>query len=202
METPLEPPSARQRSLYRSAWGFYLVVAVTGVVWLGAQSGDLSLALFINLDAWWIDLGIGVAAGGALIVTWWTGRRWLAGMRELEGHMRVMIGRLDGSEIFALALISGFSEELLFRGAMQSSWGWPWALAVFALLHTGPGPSFRYWTVFALLAGAVFAWITLLRGTLMPAMVAHVLVNGVNLARLVAGIDDIDDPEPAVNPND
>ena len=68
---------------------------------------------------------------------------------------------------------------------MQSSWGWLWATALFGLLHSGPGPVFRIWTVFALVAGAFFAALTVYRGTLLPAMVAHFLVNWINLAALI-----------------
>jgi membrane protease YdiL (CAAX protease family) len=41
------------------------------------------------------------------------------------------------------------------------------------------------WTVFALLAGVLFAGLTLLRGTILSAVIAHAIVNAVNLRRLV-----------------
>jgi membrane protease YdiL (CAAX protease family) len=58
---------------------------------------------------------------------------------------------------------------------------------LFALLHTGPGRHFRLWTVFAVLAGALFGGLMLWRGNLLAPVVGHVLVNGVNLRRLASG---------------
>jgi membrane protease YdiL (CAAX protease family) len=55
---------------------------------------------------------------------------------------------------------------------------------LFSLLHTGSGKHFRLWTVFAALAGALFGGLMLWRGNLLAPVLAHVLVNGVNLRRL------------------
>lgn len=123
-----------------------------------------------------------------LVAIWRVTRLWFPTMRDVEVWMAETIGPLDGSEVFALALISGFSEELLFRGAIQSSWGWAWSLGIFTLLHSGPGRAFRFWTVFALIAGGTFSWLTLWRGCLLPAMVAHIVVNGVNMHFLMKGL--------------
>jgi membrane protease YdiL (CAAX protease family) len=69
---------------------------------------------------------------------------------------------------------------------VQSAWGWIPATALFALLHSGPGPAFRLWTLFALVAGLLFAALVLWRGNLLPAVVGHVVVNAINLSRLAA----------------
>ncbi len=57
---------------------------------------------------------------------------------------------------------------------------------LFAVVHGGRGAAFRYWIVFALLAGGVFAALTLLTGNLLAAIWAHMLVNAFNLSRLAA----------------
>lgn len=85
-----------------------------------------------------------------------------------------------------MALLSGFAEELLFRGAIQGSLGIWVATILFALLHSGPGGSFRLWPVFALVAGALFGALVLWRGNLLAAIVAHAVVNAINLGRLAA----------------
>ena len=163
----------------------YLVIAIIGILWLGNHHGDLTLDLFIDAESWWLDLLFGVGAGMMIIALWRVARAWIPAMTRVEAWMLETIGPLDGSEVFALALISGFSEELFFRGAMQSSWGWGWSLAAFTLLHWGPGRDFRYWTLFALLAGGVFSFLTLSRGNLLAAIVAHIVVNGINMRLLM-----------------
>jgi len=95
-----------------------------------------------------------------------------------------MLGPLAPGETLSLALISGFSEELFFRGAMQGVFGFTLTLVVFTLLHTGPGRAFRLWTAFAAVAGALLGGLMSWRGSLLAPVVAHVLVNGVNLRRL------------------
>lgn len=180
-----EPDAESPSLFYRSAWTAYLILAVIGLFWWGHHHGDITLGLFIDPETWWIDLFLGVAAGSVLVALWRLGRCRIEAMREVEVWMLETIGRLDSSEIFALALISGFSEELFFRGAMQSSWGWALALGIFTLLHSGPGRAFRFWTLFAFLAGALFSWLTLFRGSLLPAIVAHIVVNGINMYLLM-----------------
>jgi membrane protease YdiL (CAAX protease family) len=179
-----EGSTGRASWVYRIAWTFYLVLAVGGLVWVGLQQGRIGHQVFVRVDAWWIDLAIGLAAGGVLILVWMVARQYLTTARRLESELAEMLGPLTTSEVVALALLSGFAEEMFFRGAMQSAWGWLPATIVFALLHAGPGPSFRIWTVFAAVAGLVLAGLMLWRGNLLAPVVAHVVVNGVNLGRL------------------
>ncbi len=113
---------------------------------MGAHHGRIPLARFIDPGTWWIDGLLGIASALVLVALWSLGRAYLSGMRELENQIRQLIGPLDEMEVFALALLSGFTEEFFFRGAMQSSWGWIWTTLLFGLIHTGPGKVFRLWT--------------------------------------------------------
>ena len=82
------------------------------------------------------------------------------------------------------ALLSGFAEELFFRGAVQGTWGVWVATALFAALHTGRERGLWVWTVFAAVAGLAFGGLTILTGNLLAAIVAHCIVNAVSLTRL------------------
>ncbi len=157
------------------------------MLWIGAREGAIPLTLFVRPAAWWLDLGLGLGAGGVLIGAWRLMRRVSAHARELERRLGGLLGPLQPAEIVGLALLSGFAEELFFRGAMQASWGWLPATVLFALVHTGPGPAYRMWTLFAGVAGLVLAGLMLWRESLLAPVVAHALVNGVNLGRLDAG---------------
>ncbi len=154
------------------------------MLWIGAREGAIPLSLFVRGGRWWLDLGAGLGAGALLIGVWNLMRRLSPRARELERHLSGLLGPLEPAEIVGLALLSGFAEELFFRGAMQGSWGWLPATILFAVIHTGPGPAFRIWTLFAGIAGLVLAGLMLWRECLLAPVVAHTLVNGINLGRL------------------
>lgn len=182
------PPDERfaPGQLYRLSWFFYLFLAIAGVVWIGAREGAIPLALFFDRDGWWLDLALGLGGGAALLGVWNGMRIVSPRARELERRIGYLLGPLEPAEVVALALLSGFAEELLFRGAMQGSWGFFFTTLVFALVHTGPGPAYRWWTLFAAVAGALLGGLMLWRGNLLAPVVAHVVVNGFNLMRLEA----------------
>lgn len=155
-----------------------------GVAWIGWRLGVIPLSLFVDRWTWPVDLGVGLVAGGVLLGLWHLARHFVPSAARLEEQLSRVLGPLDRDEVAVLALLSGFSEELFFRAAVQGAWGWPAATVLFALLHVGPGPSYRIWTVFAAVAGLLFAALVEWRGTLLSAVIAHVLVNAVGLARL------------------
>lgn len=173
--------------LYRLGWIIYLIMAVAGVLWIGIrESAPIPLRLFVDPRHWWLDALLGLGSG-ALLLGLWRGAEEMSPLaRRLQEQLSAILGSLTGPEAFALALISGFAEELFFRGAVQGQWGWLAATVLFALLHTGPGRHFRLWTVFAALAGALFGGLMVWRGNLLAPVLGHVLVNGVNLRRLTA----------------
>ena len=180
--------------LYRLGWAFYLLLAVGGVAWVGSREGSIPWRLFLDGELWWRDLGLGVAGAGLLLLLWQIADHWLPMARVLEARLREMVGPLEPGEAIGLAILSGFAEEFFFRGAVQGSWGWPVACLLFAALHAGRERFFYLWTMFAGLAGLLFAALTLWTGNLTAAIVGHVLFNGVNLYRLAAGNHESSEP--------
>jgi membrane protease YdiL (CAAX protease family) len=170
--------------LYRFAWGLYLFLAVAGAIWIGFQRGVIPLSLFLDTRHWWLDLGLGLGAGLLLLGLWAAAERIFPLARDLEAKLAQALGPLSGSESLALALLSGFAEELFFRGAVQGTLGLVGATLLFGLLHSGPGKELRLWTVFALLAGGVLGLLMVWRGNLLGPVAGHFLVNAVNLRRL------------------
>ena len=161
------------------------MLAVAAVVWIGLRGGGaIPLSLFVDLSSWWIDLGIGLAAAAGLIGGWELMARSSEAARRLEEQLAELLGEVERGELLALAVLSGFAEELFFRGAVQQAWGWLIASVLFAVLHTGPGRAYRVWTLFAGIAGLVLGGLMLWRGALLAPVVAHVTVNAVNLRRL------------------
>jgi uncharacterized protein len=166
-----------------------MALAVGGALWIGLREGVIPLRLFLSVREWWLDLLLGVGAGLLLLGLWKGTERVFPLARELEERLGDLLGPLGRSEVIGLAVLSGFAEELFFRGAVQGTFGWLPATVLFALLHTGPGRAFRLWTLFALLAGFLFGGLMELRGNLLGPIVAHVLVNAVNLWRLASRDD-------------
>jgi membrane protease YdiL (CAAX protease family) len=161
-----------------------MVLALGGALWIGLRLGVIPLSLFVDRDGWWIDLGVGIAAGLLLLGAWWGAERTFPLARDLEARLGEALGPVTPSEAVALALLSGFAEELFFRGAVQGALGWTAATILFGLLHSGPGKAFRLWTLFAVVAGALLGGIMMWRGNLLGPVAGHVLVNAVNLRRL------------------
>jgi uncharacterized protein len=187
---PQPQPSPAPGRLYRFAWGLYLLLALAGVVWIGVQRGVIPLALFVDLHRWWLDLAVGMGTGLLLLSLWWGAERVCPLARELESQLANALGPLTVSEAVGLALLSGFAEELFFRGAVQGTLGWVGATLLFGLLHSGPGRAFRLWSLFALLAGGLFGGIMAWRGNLLGPVVGHFLVNAINLRRLASRAGD------------
>ena len=156
-------------------------------MWIGLRQGRIPLRLFVDPSRWWLDAAVGAAAGGALLACWEALRRLLPAARDLEQRLGELLGGLTTPQAIALAAMSGFSEELFFRGAVQGAVGWLAASLLFALLHSGPGRELRLWTLFALCAGLLFGALMLWRGNLLAPALAHFLVNAVNLYRLRGG---------------
>ncbi len=157
---------------------------MAGGLWIGFARGVIPLALFVDRRHFGLDLAAGSGAGLLLVGVWRLAARRFAVARDLEAELAKVLGVLPTSEAIALALVSGFAEELFFRGAVQGSVGFLPATLLFALLHSGPGRAFRMWTLFAAVAGLLFGGLMLWRGNLLAPFVGHFVVNAINLRSL------------------
>jgi membrane protease YdiL (CAAX protease family) len=182
--------SGERGRLYRLAWGLYLAMAVGGALWIGIRRGVIPLALFVDVHRWWLDLLLGVGAAAILLGFWAGAERLVPLARDLDRQLMAALGPLEPAEVIGLAVLSGFAEELFFRGAVQGAFGWLPATLAFAILHSGPGRAFRLWTVFAAVAGLLFAGLVVWRGNLLAPIVGHFLVNAINLRRLASRAGD------------
>src|SRR5688572_13829143 len=105
--------------MYRLAWTLYLFMALGGVLWIGLRQGHIPVSLFIDSREWWLDLLLGVAAGLLILGFWALTARFLPIARRLEEQLAAVLGPLRAADAVALAVLSGFAEELFFRGAVQ-----------------------------------------------------------------------------------
>lgn len=188
--------------LYRFAWTVYLVLAIGGAIWMGLQRDGLRLEQFVDPDRWWRDALWGLGAAAALLGLWKIGRRLIPAARELERTLADLLSGLEPDQALGLAVVSGFAEELFFRGAVQGQWGLWIAALLFALLHSGPGRAFHLWTAFAAVAGVAFGLLTRYTGNLLAPILAHTLVNALNLYRLARRTPGPPEPSEPTPPED
>lgn len=131
---------------------------------------------------------------------------WYRSMAEFLKRLLTsddMLGpHLDAQRALVLAFYSSVGEEALFRGFVQ-----PWliqqagalvepgslaavvlgvvgASLVFGLLHFPVVKELVPWTVFAVVAGFAFGALAAWSGSLLAPVVAHLLINWLNLKRL------------------
>ncbi|MGH0036634.1 MAG: CPBP family intramembrane glutamic endopeptidase [Myxococcota bacterium] len=148
-------------------------------IWTFAGPASAALSTFAR------DLGLGVAVGGVLLGLSSLATRRTRWGEDLARSLAGALGPLSVPDALLLATASGLAEELLFRGALQPVVGWLWASLLFGVLHFVPRREFAPWTVFAIGAGLLFGGLYQWTGNLTAPVVAHTLVNGVNLPKLV-----------------
>jgi membrane protease YdiL (CAAX protease family) len=185
-ETRPEQPGPSPERLVRLGLAFYAVLFGLALAWRRLGQGESLWLATPDAEVRWLrDAALGLAAAAALIAgSAWLTRRVAAGER-LARALAETIGPLRPGQAWVLALASGIGEEALFRGALQPVAGLWLASLVFALAHFVPRRELLLWSVFSLVAGLLLGGLFDATGNLLAPTVAHVVVNGVNLNRLV-----------------
>ena len=176
----------------RLMMGMYGAMLVAAVVW-GGLRGDIDV--YHHPHAWFTmpyaaSTGLSVVAGAAIALITVAATRWLVARtkwaRVLHLELRALIGPQSGAAILGLALASGICEEMLFRGAMQTSFGLLPTAVVFGLAHVGGSRQLLPWTLWAMLMGLLLGATFEAFGVLVGPILAHVAINYINLRFLVA----------------
>ena len=105
--------------------------------------------------------------------------------RNLHRDLRPMTLRLDGLGIVAIAALSAVAEELVFRGLLMPWIGVLGQALLFGVAHAQlSGPSRWVWVAWASVVGLALGAMFALTGSLLGPMVAHAVINGLNLLYL------------------
>jgi hypothetical protein len=175
--------SALQPISGRLVLGFYALMLAAAAVWRLAMDGVLpwgeapdSAVLPI---LWRVTAGVG--AGAALVVASRLWTSYSAAGQALAAELSRLLGPLSLGRAWLFAVASGLGEEAFFRGALQPRVGLLGATLIFAAAHFVPAPKLRIWALFALVAGAAFGALFAFTGDLLAPLLAHVLVNALNL---------------------
>ncbi len=182
-----DPPGA---NFVRMGLLFYGAMAIVAVLWrvgLYREPIFFSSQAFASGELLWLrDLGIGLGVGAAIVVLSNLVTRFTQWGENLARAMAEALGPLSTPDAVLLACASGLAEEMFFRGALQPRVGLVLASLLFGIVHFVPRRDFLPWTGFALCAGFVFGALYDATGNLLAPVVAHAVVNGINLPMLVS----------------
>jgi hypothetical protein len=160
--------SISRSAFLRLEWALSLALVALALGW--AEVRDLPLGRPWTLGP--RELSAGAAAGALLWLCIPLLRRSPAIRRLWDGVLVPFARGLRTGDIVAIALLSGVSEELLFRGVLLPEIGIVASSALFGALHALT-PLYALW---AGLTGAGFALLTI-HGSLTTAIVAHAVYN-------------------------
>jgi membrane protease YdiL (CAAX protease family) len=138
-------------------------------------------ALFVPAPGWFFWSVIAWIAGVAVC---WLSKELLGQFdwaREMESEFVNILGPLELGEVLILAASSAIGEESVFRGVLQPWLGLVNATLVFALVHAPMSKKLRPWPIFALAIGFLLGGLTWVSGSIIPPIVTHATVNGLNL---------------------
>jgi len=172
------------RGLVKAAVVFYLFLAFFAVVyaWLFGRLDRILGERATGAGALLLAGGCGLAVVAACHLA----ERLFPAMRRAGSAFAQLVGAVTIPQALLLALISGFGEELLFRGALWPHLGLWGTSILFGVVHILPIRALRFYPVFAAAAGLGFGWLRLTSGSVVPPMLAHFLINALNLAWLGA----------------
>jgi uncharacterized protein len=137
------------------------------------------------------SLLLGVAFAAAIVLSTRMMVPRFAWARRLHSELRPIARGVSTVGVLVLAALSALGEELLFRCLLQPWLGLFVQALVFGVVHQIRGPSRWVWVAWATAVGLAFGAIFQLTGSLLGAIGAHALINGLNLMYLRSH-----DPEP------
>lgn len=93
----------------------------------------------------------------------------------LDSLMIFLLGKYSWQKALAVAIVSGVGEEVLFRGFLQERIGLVAASIAFGLMHFNK--NIKLYVVVTTALGLVLGGLTILSGSLLPAITVHVVNN-------------------------
>lgn len=134
-----------------------------------------------------IAIGFSIGFGFGLIASFLSfllSKAW-SQARILEERLAQIFEGLTVSEIFILALLSSFAEELLFRGLLQPFLGLWITSILFGIAHWTGDRRLLAWPLLSILAGYLLGELSLWQPAgLSGAIGAHFAINWIGLSRL------------------
>ena len=130
------------------------------------------------------SLVLGVAGASLAIILTRLAMQRAAWARALHGELRPLVRDEGGGVILLMALASSVGEELFFRGFLSVTIGVVLSSLAFGALHQVRGRGRIGWAASAFAMGIFLSLVYGITGQLVGCIVAHALVNVVNLQYL------------------
>jgi membrane protease YdiL (CAAX protease family) len=192
-DAPEAPPATSARiGWIRLAGGFYGIVTLFafGYAIFAGSGGEPFLGLALpSLSLVLAGVGVGLVVVGVVHV----GLRLFDAVTDGAREMARILGPLTRKEAIYLALFSSVGEELLFRGALWPHLGLIGTTCLFGLSHILPRKALWGYPLFAAAVGLIFGLLRMAGpedgGSVIPCIVAHFVINALNLAWLGAHHD-------------
>ena len=146
---------------HRPGWGPFIEPSSAGAQGLGIAIGLL--------------VGLLIVASSRFFV-----RRFSWG-RRLHEDLRSVTHGCSSAALIWMAVLSAVSEELVFRSWLGVWLGLTPQAIIFSLLHQVSGPSRWIWVAWTLVVGLAFGWMFQTTGSLTASVIAHFVVNAMNL---------------------
>lgn len=183
------PSGLARRMALRVAGGYALLATLATAIALALRDG----VPWVHPSPWMVMtptsalatsalLGFTLAMGVVFTTRIAVGR--FSWARRLHGELRPVARDLSIGHILILAGLSSLGEELLFRGLLTPWLGVPLSAILFGVVHQIRGPSRWVWVVWATGVGAALGAIFALTGSLVGPLMAHTMINAINLSYL------------------
>lgn len=131
-----------------------------------------------------VSAGLGVVLTALVVLSTRLTVSRLSWAQRLHLDLRPVASGLSTGQIAVIALFSSLGEELLFRGLLQPWLGVLPTAVVFGLCHQMPGEARWVWVTWTTAVGLAFGVIFAATGSLLGALLAHAVINALNLAFL------------------
>jgi uncharacterized protein len=177
--SPGTPAMTRSQILFAMAVTAIVLLIIAKIWMYGLSVSIVPLNLSLPNLLLGVGMGAAITIASSLIYEFWTEYRKSADM-----YLDMVLKPLEVPDLIWLGLLPGISEELLFRGVALPGLGMN-AIAVaitsiiFGSLHMFNLQQWRY-AIWAMIIGCALGTITLITGSLFPAIVAHVITNSVS----------------------
>ncbi|MBX9670939.1 MAG: CPBP family intramembrane metalloprotease [Candidatus Obscuribacterales bacterium] len=161
------------------------VLLFVATIW--CQLAHIDLMPLLKLDSWPRDLGYGCLIGLSMstvsLLISLTAKALSSRFSFLNFFtdfvsktLSPMFAEVNLSDILLIALVSGFCEEVLFRGVVQQQWGLIWASVIFGLFHY-TGNRYLFYVFWAGAAGILLGLCVEHFHSLWVPVIAHVFNN-------------------------